>query len=98
MFFCGEVADRPAPIFFCHSNLCKMAVDESGDSRRRPLRLRRGGLKAEGCIITREGGLMRFYTIDFQGAVDEGGYWGDCVSDEHVRKSDENVVNVILYI
>lgn len=33
-----------------------MAVDESGDSRRRPLRLQRGGLKAEGSFITRLGG------------------------------------------
>lgn len=76
-----------------------MAVDESGDSRRRPLRLRRGGLKAEAASSHGRGGggATRFYTIDFQGAVDEGGYWADCVSEEHVRKSDENV-NVILCI
>lgn len=79
-----------------------MAVDESGDSRRRPLRLRRGGLKAEAASSHGKGGwgvggVIRFYTIDFQGAVDEGGYWADCVSEEHVRKSDENV-NVILCI
>lgn len=34
----------------------------------------------------------------FPGAAAEGGYWGDRVRDEHVRKSDRNVMNVILYI